>query len=487
MGRRRVPRSRSKAYQATPLSYKMGDRGQRRQRAGSYRAIYMQGQLAQVQNYMNMASQELGNDYNLEIHRLGFLQDEMARLDDLIAGWNSDEVAAAGKRDENWRKDRDFSHKRNQLQQKIDTERTDNKLKARQEAEKDAELSESAKSSIAKIATSSYTSQSMAELTNEVITSGEFAGLAALEQPLQRQQAAVSIEAALMAKMSGMALAEGETMSDRRSSALLTASKLTGVPSAQISQSQFAAARSAHIAMFERENSYAGRLGAMPGATPEEKEAALAAAEAQQKKSSDILKKWMDRRDKLAGQLDGGMPSAPTYEEVRSRAGEMYQPITAEEARSGYRERTQQDAQMRESIQSMPKDQRILMQASRNGQRAADGDIDAIGDLSDAETNAGAFIREQLQNGTLSMNDLIPYATRIAEAEGLDDTEKVVSSRDRILSDAMAGLMVSYRSTLPAADVSKSTNATNLEEAPTSTPEINQAEFEVMGPGGTEL
>ena len=142
---------------------------------------------------------------------------------------------------------------------------------------------------------------------------------------------------------------------------------------------------------------------------------------------------------------------------------------------------------MRESIQSMPKDQRILMQASRNGQRAADGDIDAIGDLSDAETNAGAFIREQLQNGTLSMNDLIPYATRIAEAEGLDDTEKVVSSRDRILSDAMAGLMVSYRSTLPAADVSKSTNATNLEEAPTSTPEINQAEFQVMGPGGTEL
>lgn len=431
----------------------MGDRRQRRQRAGSYHAIYMEGQVAQVQNYMNMASQELGNDYNLEIHRLGFLQDEMARLDELIAGWNSDEVAAAGKRDENWRKDRDFSHKRNQLQQKIDTERTDNKLKARQEAEKDAELSESAKSSIAKIATSNFKNTTMATLTNDVITSGEFAGLASLEHPLQRQQAAVSIEAALMAKMSGMDLVDNETMEDRRAEALLTASKLTGVPAAQISQSQFAAARSTHIAKFERENSYAGRLGPMPDATPEEKEAALAAAEARQAQSSDIVNKWIARRDKLAEQLEGGMPSAPTYEEVRSRAGEMYQPITAKEARSGYRERTQQDAQIRESIQSMPKDQRILMQASRNAQRVADGDIDAIGDLSDAETNAGAFIREQLQNGTLSMNDLIPYATRVAEAEGLDDTEKVVSSRDRILSDAMAGLMTSYRSTLPANDI----------------------------------
>lgn len=431
----------------------MGDRRQRRQRAGSYHAIYMEGQVAQVQNYMNMASQELGNDYNLEIHRLGFLQDEMARLDELIAGWNSDEVAAAGKRDENWRKDRDFSHKRNQLQQKIDTERTDNKLKARQEAEKDAELSESAKSSIGRIATSDFLATTMSGLTANIMNSGELAGLAELEQPLQRQQAAVSIEAALMAKMSGMPLLENETLVDRKTEALRAASRLTGVPAAQISQSQFAAARSTHIAKFERENSYAGRLGAMPGATPEEKEAALAAAEARQKQSSDILNKWMDRRDKLAEQLEGGMPSAPTYEEVRSRAGEMYQPITAKEARSGYRERTQQDAQIRESIQSMPKDQRILMQASRNAQRAAGGDEGAIGNMSEAEMEAGFFIQEQLKNGTLSMNDLIPYATRVAEAEGLDDTEKVVSSRDRILSDAMAGLMTSYRSTLPANDI----------------------------------
>ena len=292
------------------------------------------------------------------------------------------------------------------------------------------------------------------------------AGLASLPHKLQRQQAAVALNDSLMAKMGGIPLAPGETTGGRRATALATASKLTGIPENEITASGFSAARSAHIAEFERKYSYAGRVGSTAGMTPQEKQAALESQEKQQKQASDILKKWMARRDMLAEQLDGGMPSAPTYEDARSRANEMYQPITPREAREGHKERTQQDEALRASIQSMPKDQRILMQAARRGQRFADGDTDAVfgpghkergnSGLAESELMAAGFIKEQLKNGTLSMSDVIPYATRIAEAEGLDDSAKVVSSRDRILADAMGALMGDYRNTLPANDLKRS-------------------------------
>ena len=70
------------------------------------------------------------------------------------------------------------------------------------------------------------------------------------------------------------------------------------------------------------------------------------------------------------------------------------------------------------------------------------------------EGDAASFIMDQLQNGTLSMKDIIPYATRIAEAGQMDGSpEDIVSARDRILSESMSGLMSNYRNTLPSADV----------------------------------
>ena len=490
MARRRIRQPRSRQYEAAPINYKMG--GSRRTRGGSYRKVYLQGQLEQVQNYMNMASTELGNDYNLEIHRLGWLQDEMARLDDMIAGWHDTEASAAGTRDENWRKDQDLRHRRNQLQQKIDTERTDNKITARQAAVSDAQIPDSTKQAIGRIATSDYSATNMSELGAKLIN--DFPNLASLPQKLQRQQAAVAINDAMLAKFAGQELVGEETQAIRRADALNTASALTGVPQAEISAALYSSARSAHIANFEREYSYAGSLVPMEGMSPEQKDAAVAAAAERQKNASDILKKWMARRDKLAAEFEGGMPAAPSYEDVRARAGEMYQPITAREAREGYAEQVDRDRLMRETVSEMPKDQRILMQAARRGQRFVDGDTDAVfgpgheergeSGLSESELMAAGFIKQQLQAGTLSMNDLIPYATRIAEAEGLDDSEKVVSSRDRILADAMGALMGDYRNTLPAADVSRSPDVPKLEQPPQQQaldPRRNQSALDALG------
>ena len=85
MSRRRRSYSRSRRsrqYEHTPVGYQLG--GQRQGRAHSYRGIFLESQVDRANQYMQMASQELGNDYNLELHRLSMLQDEMARIDDMI-------------------------------------------------------------------------------------------------------------------------------------------------------------------------------------------------------------------------------------------------------------------------------------------------------------------------------------------------------------------------------------------------------------------
>ena len=305
----------------------------------------------------------------------------------------------------------------------------------------------------------------MVGVIEKVRASGEFANLSSLE-PLQRQEAAVALKEALLSKRSQIPAYIADPNDE--SNIVSFVNSLTGVNPIEMTPAAYASARATFVAKEKRENSYAGNIPVNsllgkggPSVSEGERESAEGAVG-----PSDILKSLMDRRKALEDKLAQGSPDAPTYEEVRSLANQQYQPRAPQETRREYTAQTEQMEQMRNVVSDFPKDQRILMQAGRRAQRYADGDTAAIDNLTDVETQASEFIMDQLQNGTLSMNEIIPYATRIAEAGQMDGSpEDVVSARDRILSDSMAGLMASYRNTLPSNDVTKTAKAAVLEEA----------------------
>lgn len=463
MARRRRYSRRSRTFEAAPISYQLG--GSRKSRATSYRGIYMQSQLEQVQNHMNMAATQLGNDYNLEIHRLSTLQDEMARLDDLIANWHDTEATAATQASSERRAQQDQMLAWYRLQSDIVDRTSDNKRQAREMAQKEASMPQQTRDAIQSIASrsSNNMSETVMQLAGSIERSGEFSNLASLPE-LQRHEAAVALKEAMTSRAAS--IPGFQNSAAEQAIITRTVNRLTGINPAEMSTAAYATRRSALLNNYERKYGYAGSVPPRPGAaTPAEGEAAEVSIEGQLT-PNDILKKWMDRRQELEDELASGLPSAPTYEDVRSLAAEQYQPRTARQTREEYQQQIDQQNQIRETVSQFPKDQRILMQAGRNAQRFSDGDIDAIGSLSDTESSAAQFIREQLQAGTLSMNELIPYATKIAEAEGMDASpEDVVSARDRILSDAMSGLMASYRNTLPSGDVAQSARQNVMAEA----------------------
>ena len=458
-------RAKTRSYKADNISYNLG--GERRQRSQSYRNVYLRSQLAQVQNHMQMAATQLGNDYNLEIHKLAVLQDEMARVDDLIAGWHDTEVASATARSAQSRSDRDYELKVRKAAADVANNQTQNSNAAAAAAIKLSTMPSQTRAAIQNVASQyqDVVDTTMVGVIEKVRASGEFANLSSLE-PLQRQEAAVALKEALLSKRSQIPAYIADPNDE--SNIVSFVNSLTGVNPIEMTPAAYASARATFVAKEKRENSYAGNIPVNsllgkggPSVSEGERESAEGAVG-----PSDILKSLMDRRKALEDKLAQGSPDAPTYEEVRSLANQQYQPRAPQETRREYTAQTEQIEQMRNVVSDFPKDQRILMQAGRRAQRYADGDTAAIDNLTDVETQASEFIMDQLQNGTLSMNEIIPYATRIAEAGQMDGSpEDVVSARDRILSDSMAGLMASYRNTLPSNDVTKTAKAAVLEEA----------------------
>tara|TARA_R110002020_G_scaffold19780_1_gene67930 strand:- start:483 stop:1853 length:1371 start_codon:yes stop_codon:yes gene_type:complete len=403
---------------------------------------------------MNMASQQLGNDYNLEIHRLSTVQDEMARLDDLIANWHDTEATAATAASSERRAEEDQLLSWARLQAQVANDTTNNRMKATEQAMKEASMPQQTRDSIQSVATLSKDMDitNVSELIQLHERSGEFAHLGSLGD-LQKHEAAVALKEAMISKAN--AIPGAQVTGDEIAAISAAVQRLTGVPELEMTSAAYSARRTSYINDYRSRNSYAGSVPPRPGAATTEGSGERVAVEGQLT-PNDILTQWMDRRKELEAELEGGLPSAPTYEDVRARASEQYQPRSAKETRAAYKEEMDQQQQMRDLVSQFPKEQRILMQAGRNAQRYADGDLEAISELSETEGDAATFIREQLQAGTLSMNEIIPYAKRIAEAENMDGSpEEVVGARDRILSDAMAGLMSSYRNTLPSGDIAQ--------------------------------
>ena len=450
MANRPRRRARSKSFKADPVNYQLGQA--RRSRSESYNNVYLRSQLQTVQNHMQMASTQLGNDYNLELHKISTLQDEMIRIDDLIAGWHDTEVAAAAAVSANMRSDRDYKLKLKIEANSVTQARSALGNTAAQAADKMASMPEQTRNSIQALAThfKDMVYTDVNDMLEGVITKGEFSNLASLK-PLQRQEAAVALKESLLSRAAQIPQHVNSTQDIANITSLVK--DLTGVEPAAMTAALYASNKATFVARYKRENSRAG--GAPKNESgPDGGSVSGSVSDDGKPDSGDILKSLMERRKELEAELSKDSPDSPTYEDVRSLANEQYQPRKARETRRDYKTQVDSQEQMREMVSGFPKDQRILMQAGRKAQRSADGDESAITELTGLEGDAASFIMDQLQNGTLSMKDIIPYATRIAEAGQMDGSpEDIVSARDRILSESMSGLMSNYRNTLPSADV----------------------------------
>jgi hypothetical protein len=421
---------------------------------------------------MQMASQELGNDYNIELHRLSMLQDEMARLDDMISNWHQTETELVGTQG---------TQRLAVLRYNLDVEKEKNDV-ANDTADN---RRESYKMAVGETAVPSATSRKIAEiadpqayqgqidgvsLVNAVAGGADWSDLRGLENPVQRQRAAIDLKEAMEAKLTSTPDWAARTDAEKRTDMTAISRFVidqTGVAENQLTQRSWAANRNQFLETLTNKFGYGGTTrnlveAEMPGEATD--------AEVVQQRS-EILKKWMDRRNELAEQMQE-TPSAPRYEDVRRRAREMYDPTSsAREAREQYSQLQEQRAaeeQARQAIRAAPKDQRILMKAIREAQRSLPGETaleQTTGphsfDVNMQELDAVSFIHSSMQDGTLTMDRLIPYATSIAEAEHLDGSpEDIVAARDRILAGAMQSLYRNYQSTLPSNDLAPQNAAT---------------------------
>lgn len=473
MARRRSSRRRSsREYEQTPVGYQLG--GERRSRAGSYRKIFLESQVNRANNFMSMASQELGNDYNIELHRLTMLQDEMANLDDMISNWHNAETQLVGKEQDQRMEILRFNQKVEVDRANIADRATDNAMTAHQIAVKEIAVPRETAKKISDLSDpKQYAGVFDAQgLLDRVRTQEDFSEIRGLTNDVQRQRAALDLSTALTNRLQSAPGGADITAADR---ALINqwVQNETGVGEDQLTQAQFARNRNVFINNYVGKNSYAGSTRNMlrAGGAGQQTEAAAEAVN----QRSEILQMWIDRRAELAGKLET-TPDAPSYEDVRSRAREMYDPTSsAGEARAQYKEMQEArsaEEEARRAIQAAPKDQRILMKAARSAQRG-EGDLLSTGatgpneaEINLSELDSATFIQQSIKDGTLSMDRLIPYATSIAQAENIDGSpEDVVSARDRILSGAMHGLYRNYMDTLPSNDLpSNQANKPPIEE-----------------------
>ena len=470
MARRRRSRSRarqSRNFEAKTVDYGGGYGG----KARSYKGFFLESQLAQVDQFMSLASQELGNDYNMEMTRLRFLQDELARIDDLIADWHKTETDAVVKAGEaavaNKMKVARYNLDVGKARAAVGNRRAINSLNAAKFGASQADLPEDVSKIISAVndPKSQYAWNTVVGAVSAMKGATTTVDLSEIKSlaPVQKVRAALDLYGVLNARMmASPSLAKERLGTEQKRLKELVATE-AGITVNQMTEAGYARLRNTVIKQSKKEFGSGGSTKGMDFIDAREPAEGKKDAPTMEKQRSAILKMWMDRKGELEAELEE-RPEAPVYEDVRERAREMYDPSAdPKEATRRYDELQEgRDLQQKakEAIQAIPADQRILMQVARQAQKnrskVAEGDYKSVGELltkTQAEDNAAEFMIDAMKKGHLTMDEVVGYATKIAQADNIEGSpESIVESRDRMLTRAMQSLYASYEETLPASE-----------------------------------
>jgi len=469
MARRRRSRSRarqSRNFETKTVDYGGGYGG----KARSYKGFFLESQLAQVDQFMSLASQELGNDYNMEMTRLGVLQDELARIDDLIADWHKTETDAVVKAGEAAVANKMTVAKYNldvgKARAAVGNRRAINSLNAAKYGASQADLPEDVSKIISSLndPTSQYgwnTTEGAAAVMSGAMDLVDLSQIRSLA-PVQKVRAAMDLYGVLNTRMMEGKVDKSRLQVERKALKGLVARE-TGVNVNQMTEAGYARLRNTVIKQSKKEFGSGGSTKGMDFIDAREPEEGKKDAPTMEKQRSAILKMWMNRKGELEDELEE-RPDAPVYEDVRERAREMYDPSAdPKEATRRYDELQEgRDLQQKaeEAIQAIPADQRILMQVARQAQKnrskVGKGDSSVVGALltnTQAEGDAAEFMIDAMKKGHLTMDEVVGYATKIAQADNIEGSpESIVESRDRMLTRAMQSLYASYEETLPGSE-----------------------------------